>query len=168
MPVADDLAAEGIKVFGPSKAAARLEGSKIFAKDFCRRHGIPTAGYACFADAALARAFVRAKGAPVVIKADGLAAGKGVTVASALDEAENAIERMFSGEFGEAGKNVIVEDFLEGEEVSFFALCDGSRAIELGSAQDHKRVGEGETGPNTGGWAPIRPPRSWTGGCACA
>jgi phosphoribosylamine---glycine ligase len=155
--IVDDLAAEGIKVFGPSKAAARLEGSKIFAKDFCRRQGIPSAAYASFTDGASAKTYVREKGAPIVIKADGLAAGKGVTVAASVEEAEAAIERMFSGEFGAAGKSIVVEDFLEGEEVSFFALCDGRRAIEFASAQDHKRAGEGESGPNTGGMGAYSP-----------
>jgi phosphoribosylamine---glycine ligase len=155
--IVDDLAAEGIKVFGPSKAAARLEGSKIFAKDFCCRHGIPSAAYASFTDGASAKDYVRRKGAPIVIKADGLAAGKGVTVAASIEEAETAIKRMFSGEFGAAGKSIVVEDFLEGEEVSFFALCDGSRAIEFASAQDHKRAGEGESGPNTGGMGAYSP-----------
>ena len=155
--IVDDLTAAGIKAFGPSKAAARLEGSKIFAKDFCARYKIPAAPYACFADAASAKAYVRGKGAPIVIKADGLAAGKGVTVAASIEEAEAAIGRMFSGEFGEAGQNILVEDFLDGEEVSFFALCDGARAMEFASAQDHKRVGEGERGPNTGGMGAYSP-----------
>ena len=155
--IVDDLTAAGIKAFGPSKAAARLEGSKIFAKDFCRRHGVPSAAYACFADAASAKAYVRGKGAPIVVKADGLAAGKGVTVAASIEEAEAAIDRMFSGEFGAAGQTILVEDFLDGEEVSFFALCDGARAMEFASAQDHKRVGEGERGPNTGGMGAFSP-----------
>jgi phosphoribosylamine---glycine ligase len=155
--IVDGLAAEGTKAFGPSKAAARLEGSKAFAKDFCRRHGIPSAAYACFADAASAKAYVGAKGAPIVIKADGLAAGKGVTVAASIAEAEAAIDQMFSGEFGEAGQTILVEDFLDGEEVSFFALCDGARAMEFASAQDHKRAGEGERGPNTGGMGAYSP-----------
>lgn len=155
--IADDLAAEGIKTFAPSKAAARLEGSKIFARDFCHRFGIPSPAYASFAEAASAKAYVRGKGAPIVVKADGLAAGKGVTVAASVEEAEDAIERMFSGEFGAAGKKIVVEEFLKGEEVSFFALCDGSRALEFGSAQDHKRVGEGEKGPNTGGMGAYSP-----------
>jgi phosphoribosylamine---glycine ligase len=155
--IVDHLTAAGIKAFGPSKAAARLEGSKIFAKDFCRRHGIPSAAYAFFADTASAKAYLGAKGAPIVIKADGLAAGKGVTVAMRLDEADAAIDRMLSGEFGEAGQTILVEDFLDGEEVSFFALCDGARAMEFASAQDHKRVGEGERGPNTGGMGAYSP-----------
>ncbi|HEX3496767.1 MAG TPA: phosphoribosylamine--glycine ligase, partial [Methylocella sp.] len=155
--VVDDLTAAGIKAFGPSKAAARLEGSKTFAKDFCRRHNIPCAAYACFTDAASAKAYLRGKGAPIVIKADGLAAGKGVTVSMSLDEAEAAISGMFSGEFGAAGEKIVVEEFLDGEEVSFFALCDGARAVEFASAQDHKRVGEGERGPNTGGMGAYSP-----------
>jgi phosphoribosylamine--glycine ligase len=155
--IVDELTAAGIRAFGPSKAAARLEGSKIFAKDFCARCKIPAAPYACFADAVSARAYVRGKGAPIVIKADGLAAGKGVTVAASIEEAEAAIGRMFSGEFNAAGQNILVEDFLDGEEVSFFALCDGARAMEFASAQDHKRVGEGERGPNTGGMGAYSP-----------
>ncbi|MGI8568549.1 MAG: phosphoribosylamine--glycine ligase, partial [Methylocella sp.] len=155
--IVDDLTAAGIKAFGPSKAAARLEGSKIFAKDFCARYKIPAAPYARFADAVSAKSYVRGKGATIVIKADGLAAGKGVVVAASIEEAEAAIDRMFSGEFGEAGQNILVEDFLDGEEVSFFALCDGARAMEFASAQDHKRVGEGESGPNTGGMGAYSP-----------
>ena len=155
--IVDGLTAEGIKAFGPSKAAARLEGSKAFAKDFCARYKIPSAPYARFADAVSAKVYVRRKGAPIVIKADGLAAGKGVTVAASIAEAEAAIDRMFSGEFGAAGQTILVEDFLDGEEVSFFALCDGARAMEFASAQDHKRVGEGERGPNTGGMGAYSP-----------
>ncbi|MCI0600905.1 MAG: phosphoribosylamine--glycine ligase [Beijerinckiaceae bacterium] len=155
--IADDLAAAGIKVFGPSKAAARLEGSKAFAKDFCARHQIPTASYARFTDAESAKIYLRKTGAPIVIKADGLASGKGVIVAAHGEEAEAAVDRMFSGEFGEAGQSIVIEEFLEGDEVSFFALCDGKRAVELASAQDHKRVGEGESGPNTGGMGAYSP-----------
>jgi phosphoribosylamine--glycine ligase len=155
--IVDDLTAGGIKVFGPSRAAARLEGSKAFAKDFCARYKIPTAPYSRFADAASAKAYVGAKGAPIVVKADGLAAGKGVIVAASIEEAEAAIDRMSSGEFGEAGQTILVEDFLGGEEVSFFALCDGARAMEFASAQDHKRAGEGERGPNTGGMGAYSP-----------
>jgi phosphoribosylamine---glycine ligase len=155
--IVDDLTAAGIKVFGPSKAAARLEGSKAFAKDLCARYKIPTAAYARFGDAVSAKAYVDAKGAPIVIKADGLAAGKGVTVAASIAEAEAAIDRMFAGEFGAAAQTILVEDFLDGEEVSFFALCDGARAMEFASAQDHKRVGEGERGPNTGGMGAYSP-----------
>jgi phosphoribosylamine---glycine ligase len=155
--IVDHLAAAGIKAFGPSKAAARLEGSKNFAKEFCARYKIPTAPYARFTDAVSARAYLREKGAPIVVKADGLAAGKGVTVAASIKEAEAAIGGMFSGEFGAAGQTILVEDFLDGEEVSFFALCDGARAMEFASAQDHKRVGEGERGPNTGGMGACSP-----------
>jgi phosphoribosylamine--glycine ligase len=155
--IVDGLTAAGIKAFGPSKAAARLEGSKAFAKDFCARFKIPTAPYALFTEAVSAKAYVRGRGAPIVIKADGLAAGKGVVVAASIAEAEAAIDRMFSGEFGEAGQTILVEDFLDGEEVSFFALCDGARAMEFASAQDHKRVGEGERGPNTGGMGAYSP-----------
>jgi phosphoribosylamine---glycine ligase len=155
--IVDELTAAGIKAFGPSKAAAWLEGSKTFAKDFCRCHNIPCAAYACFTDAASAKNYVRGKGAPIVVKADGLAAGKGVTVAMSLEEAEAAINGMFSGEFGAAGQKIVVEEFLDGEEVSFFALCDGARGVEFASAQDHKRVGEGERGPNTGGMGAYSP-----------
>ncbi|HEX3497054.1 MAG TPA: phosphoribosylamine--glycine ligase, partial [Methylocella sp.] len=123
----------------------------------CARHNIPCAAYACFTDAASAKDYVRGKGAPIVVKADGLAAGKGVTVATSLEEAEAAINGMFSGEFGAAGQKIVVEEFLDGEEVSFFALCDGARAVEFASAQDHKRVGEGERGPNTGGMGAYSP-----------
>jgi phosphoribosylamine--glycine ligase len=156
--VVDDLAAAGILCFGPSKAAAQLEGSKGFAKDFCREFGIPTGDYRRFADAASALAYVRAKGAPIVVKADGLAAGKGVVVAMTLDEAERAIQSMFAGVFGGAGAEVVVEDYLDGEELSFFALCDGTRAVPFAGAQDHKRVGDGDTGPNTGGMGAYSPP----------
>jgi phosphoribosylamine--glycine ligase len=155
--ITDDLTAAGIKAFGPSKAAARLEGSKAFAKDFCVRHAIPTAAYACFTNAASAKTYAREKGAPIVIKADGLAAGKGVTVVMSLDEAKAAIDAIFSGGLGKAGDSIVIEDFLEGEEVSFFALCDGTHALNFASAQDHKRVGEGESGPNTGGMGAYSP-----------
>ena len=154
----DDLAAAGILGFGPSKAAARLEGSKGFAKDFCREFAIPTGDYRRFADAASALAYVRAKGAPIVVKADGLASGKGVVVAMTLEEAEQAIQSMFAGAFGGAGAEVVVEDYLDGEELSFFALCDGTRAVPFAGAQDHKRVGDGDTGPNTGGMGAYSPP----------
>ncbi len=156
--VVDDLAAAGILCFGPSKAAARLEGSKGFAKDFCREFGIPTGDYRRFSDAASALAYLRAKGAPIVVKADGLAAGKGVVVATTLDEAEQAIQSMFAGAFGGAGAEVVVEDYLDGEELSFFALCDGTRAVPFAGAQDHKRVGDGDAGPNTGGMGAYSPP----------
>jgi phosphoribosylamine---glycine ligase len=155
--IADYLEGQGILVFGPSKAAARLEGSKAFAKEFCRHHGIPSAAYACFTSAAPAKAYVREQGAPIVVKADGLAAGKGVIVAARIGEAEAAIDRMLSGEFGTAGQTIVVEEFLHGEEVSFFALCDGTRALEFAAAQDHKRAGDGEHGPNTGGMGAYSP-----------
>ncbi len=153
----DDLASADIAAFGPTKAAARLEGSKGFTKDLCAEFNIPTAAYARFVDRAPALAYVRARGAPIVVKADGLAAGKGVIVAATLAEAEAAIEMIFGGAFGAAGAEVVIEAFLEGEEASFFALCDGARAIEFASAQDHKRVGEGDTGPNTGGMGAYSP-----------
>ena len=153
----DDLAAAGIAAFGPTKAAAQLEGSKGFTKDLCREFNIPTGAYGRFADAATARAYAREKGAPIVVKADGLAAGKGVVVAMTLAEAEAAIDMIFGGAFGAAGAEVVIEEFLEGEEASFFALCDGERALAFASAQDHKRVGEGDTGPNTGGMGAYSP-----------
>jgi phosphoribosylamine--glycine ligase len=155
--IADDLRAAGIRVFGPSKAAAQLEGSKGFTKDLCARFGIPTAAYGRFADAAAAAAYIRAQGAPIVVKADGLAAGKGVTVAMTVEEALAAVAACFDGAFGGAGAEVVVEEFLTGEEASFFCLCDGSTALPFGTAQDHKRVGEGDTGPNTGGMGAYSP-----------
>ena len=155
--IADDLRAAGIKVFGPSKAAAQLEGSKGFTKELCAEFNIPTAGFGRFGDAASAKAYVAAQGAPIVIKADGLAAGKGVIMAQTLDEANEAIDMMFSGSFGAAGAEVVVEEWMIGEEASFFALCDGAHALALASAQDHKRVGDGDTGPNTGGMGAYSP-----------
>ncbi len=155
--VADSLEAAGIACFGPSKAAAQLEGSKGFTKDLCAKAGIPTGAYGRFSDKAAALAYVRDKGAPIVVKADGLAAGKGVVVAMTTAEAEAAVAACFQGAFGAAGAEVVVEEFLEGEEASFFALCDGSRALALASAQDHKRVGDGDTGPNTGGMGAYSP-----------
>ena len=155
--VVDDLEGAGIKAFGPSKAAARLEGSKGFTKDLCRANDIPTAAYERFASAAPAKAYVREKGAPIVIKADGLAAGKGVVVAETRDEAEAAIDMIFGGELGEAGAELVVEEFLRGEEASFFVLCDGESAIPLASAQDHKRAFDGDKGPNTGGMGAYSP-----------
>ena len=155
--LADALGRSGISVFGPSGAAAALEGSKSFTKELCTRMNIPTAAYQQFNNAPKAKAYVRAQGAPVVIKADGLAAGKGVTVAMSLEEAFDAIDDCFEGEFGEAGSQVVVEEFLQGEEASFFCLCDGSLALPFGTAQDHKRVGEGDTGPNTGGMGAYSP-----------
>src|SRR5712675_2804715 len=135
--IVDDLEAAGIKAFGPSRAAARLEGSKGFTKDLCRANKIPTAAYERFTAAAPAKVYVRAQGAPIVVKADGLAAGKGVVVATSIAEAEAAIDMMFAGRLGEAGADVVVEEFLQGEEASFFALCDGETAISFASAQDH-------------------------------
>jgi len=155
--IVDDLAAAGIKAFGPSKAAARLEGSKGFTKDLCRANNIPTAAYERFTAADPAKAYARAQGAPIVVKADGLAAGKGVVVAQSVTEAEAAIDMMFAGGLGAAGAEVVIEEFLTGEEASFFALCDGERAIPLVSAQDHKRVLDGDQGPNTGGMGAYSP-----------
>jgi phosphoribosylamine---glycine ligase len=160
--LADHLGAAGIACFGPSRAAARLEGSKGFTKDFCREFGIPTAAYGRFEQMDSALAFVRKKGAPIVVKANGLAAGKGVVVAMTLGEAEDAVRSMFEGGFGEAGAEIVVEEFLEGEEVSFFALSDGERAVAFSCAQDHKRVGEGDTGPNTGGMGAYSPATAMT------
>ena len=158
--IVDALATAGIKAFGPSRAAAQLEGSKGFTKELCREAGIPTAAFARFSDAEAARAYIRAQGAPIVVKADGLAAGKGVVVAETVEEALAAIDMMFSGGFGSAGAEVVVEECMVGEEASFFALCDGKNAVALPSAQDHKRVGDGDVGPTPAAWAPIRPRRS--------
>jgi phosphoribosylamine---glycine ligase len=155
--IVDDLASAGIKAFGPNKAAAQLEGSKGFTKDLCREFDIPTGAYRRFDNAADALSYVRAQGAPIVVKADGLAAGKGVVVAQSLREADDAIAMMFSGGFGEAGAEVVIEEFLSGREISFFALCDGETAIPLASAQDHKRVFDHEEGPNTGGMGAYSP-----------
>ncbi|MFO1139586.1 MAG: phosphoribosylamine--glycine ligase [Paracoccus sp. (in: a-proteobacteria)] len=155
--VADDLRAAGILVFGPSAAAARLEASKSFTKEVCDACGAPTAAWARFSDAGPARNYILAQGAPIVIKADGLAAGKGVTVAMTEAEAIDAIERAFGGEFGEAGAEVVIEEFMAGEEASFFVLCDGRDCLAIGTAQDHKRVGDGDTGPNTGGMGAYSP-----------
>jgi phosphoribosylamine--glycine ligase len=155
--IVDDLEAAGIKAFGPSKAAARLEGSKGFTKDLCLANGIPTAAYERFRAAAPAKAYIRARGAPIVVKADGLAAGKGVVVAQSLAEAEAAIDMMFGGGLGDAGVEVVIEEFLDGEEASFFALCDGETAMALTTAQDHKRAYDGDTGPNTGGMGAYSP-----------
>ena len=155
--IADDLQAAGLKVFGPTKAAAQLEGSKGFTKDLCARYNIPTGAYQRFDNAEAAKAYVHEIGAPIVIKADGLAAGKGVTVARTNDEAIAAIEDCFSGTFGEAGAEVVVEEFLVGEEASFFCLSDGKNALALATAQDHKAVGDGDTGPNTGGMGAYSP-----------
>tara|TARA_R110000868_G_scaffold13778_2_gene63827 strand:- start:4752 stop:6110 length:1359 start_codon:yes stop_codon:yes gene_type:complete len=153
----DRLDAEGIKSFGPSAAAAQLEGSKGYTKDLCAEFNIPTAAYGRFADAAAAKAFIAKKGAPIVVKADGLAAGKGVIIAMNMNEALAAIDEIFSGRFGKAGAEVVVEEFLEGEEASFFALCDGTTAMPLATAQDHKRVFDHDLGPNTGGMGAYSP-----------
>jgi len=155
--LADVLRDAGMRVFGPSAAAARLEGSKGFTKDLCARQNIPTAAYRRFNDAASASQYVRERGAPIVIKADGLAAGKGVAVAMTIEEALGAVEACFDGAFGSAGAELVVEEFMEGEEASFFCLCDGNVAIPFGTAQDHKRVGECDTGPNTGGMGAYSP-----------
>ena len=155
--IVDALEAAGISAFGPTKAAARLEGSKSFTKELCRRYSIPTAAFGGFGEREAALDYVRLRGAPIVVKADGLASGKGVVVAQTLAEAEDAIQSMFSGAFGSAGAEVVIEELLEGEEISFFALCDGQRALPFGSAQDHKRVGDGDTGPNTGGMGAYSP-----------
>jgi phosphoribosylamine--glycine ligase len=154
----DALTAAGIKAFGPTKAAAALEGSKGFMKDFFARHAIPTAAYARFTDPASAKAYIAKKGAPIVVKTDGLAAGKGVTVARTVAEAQAAVDAaMVDKSFGTAGAELVIEEFLEGEEVSFFALVDGVNALPLAAAQDHKAVGDGDTGPNTGGMGAYSP-----------
>jgi len=153
----DDLAAAGIKAFGPTRAAAQLEGSKGFTKELCREFGIPTAAFARFAEAEAAKRYVRERGAPIVVKADGLAAGKGVVIAATVEDAVAAVEAMFGGALGSAGSEVVIEEFLEGEEASFFALCDGTTAIPFGTAQDHKRAFDGDQGPNTGGMGAYSP-----------
>ena len=153
--LADDLAAAGIKCFGPKKFPAQLEGSKGFTKDICAKYNIPTAAYGCFKDKAAALAYLEAHGAPIVIKADGLAAGKGVTVAMDMATAREAVEDILSGKFG--GAECVIEEFLEGEEASYFVLTDGKSALPLATAQDHKRVGDGDTGPNTGGMGAYSP-----------
>jgi phosphoribosylamine--glycine ligase len=155
--IVDDLAAAGIKAFGPSKAASQLESSKGFTKDLCRAANIPTAAYERFRDADAAKTYIRKHGAPIVVKADGLAAGKGVVVAMTLDEAVAAIDMMLDGGFGAAGAEAVVEEFLEGEEASFFVLCDGDHALPLAAAQDHKRAFDGDQGPNTGGMGAYSP-----------
>ncbi len=155
--VADATRAAGILTFGPSAEAAKLEASKSFTKEICDACAAPTAAYARFTEAAPARAYVQAQGAPIVVKADGLAAGKGVIVAMTVDEALAAIDDMFGGEFGAAGAEVVIEEFMTGEEASFFILTDGTNALPIGTAQDHKRVGDGDTGPNTGGMGAYSP-----------
>ena len=154
----DRLDDAGVKAFGPSAAAAQLEGSKSFMKDLCASHGIPTAAYSRFTDADAARAYIVAQGAPIVVKADGLTAGKGVTVAQTVDEAFAAVdEAVTDGQFGSAGREIVIEEYLVGEEVSFFALCDGKTVLPLASAQDHKAAFDGDKGPNTGGMGAYSP-----------
>ncbi|GAB2497258.1 phosphoribosylamine--glycine ligase [Pseudoxanthomonas sangjuensis] len=156
--VVDKFRAAGLRIFGPTAAAAQLEGSKAFAKDFLRRRGIPTAFYAVHTDVDAALDYVRRKGAPIVIKADGLAAGKGVIVAMTIGEAEAAVRDMLSGNaFGDAGARVVIEEFLDGEEASFISMVDGRTALPMATSQDHKRVGDGDTGPNTGGMGAYSP-----------
>ncbi|MEJ6402503.1 phosphoribosylamine--glycine ligase [Yoonia sp. 2307UL14-13] len=155
--VADRLRAAGCLVFGPSRAAAQLEASKSFTKTICDAAGAPTAAYAHFTDADSARAYIRDQGAPIVVKADGLAAGKGVIVAMTEDAALQAIDDMFDGSFGDAGAEVVIEEFMEGEEASFFVLCDGKTILPIGTAQDHKRAFDGDKGPNTGGMGAYSP-----------
>ncbi|HCO77595.1 MAG TPA: phosphoribosylamine--glycine ligase, partial [Rhodocyclaceae bacterium] len=156
--IVDAFQAEGLTIFGPTQAAAQLEASKEFAKAFMARHGIPTAPYATFSDPDKAHAYVDAQGAPIVIKADGLAAGKGVVVAQTLDEAHAAIDKMLvSREMGEAGARVVIEAFLEGEEASFIVIADGKEALTLATSQDHKRLLDGDQGPNTGGMGAYSP-----------
>jgi phosphoribosylamine--glycine ligase len=155
--LADDLETQGIAVFGPSKAAAQLEGSKGYTKDLCAEYGIPTAAYGRFREAPPAKSYVAAQPLPVVVKADGLAAGKGVVIANSHFEAYSAIDACFSGAFGEAGAEVVVEEHLNGEEASFFALVGGETALPLATAQDHKRAHDGDTGPNTGGMGAYSP-----------
>jgi len=156
--VVDIFRERGLKIFGPTKRAAQLESSKDFAKQFMQRHGIPTAQFRTFSDAAVARAYVESRGAPIVVKADGLAAGKGVVVALTIAQAHAAIDAMLVGnQFGNAGARVVIEDFLEGEEASFIVMSDGEHAFALATSQDHKRVGNGDTGPNTGGMGAYSP-----------
>ncbi|GGX54758.1 phosphoribosylamine--glycine ligase [Tateyamaria omphalii] len=155
--VADRLRDAGVLVFGPSKAAAQLEASKAFTKAICDAANAPTAAYGHFTDAAAAKAYVTDQGAPIVVKADGLAAGKGVIIAETVEQAHAAIDDMFGGAFGGAGAEVVIEEFMQGEEASFFVLCDGTDVLPIGTAQDHKRVGEGDIGPNTGGMGAYSP-----------
>ncbi|CAI1861961.1 Phosphoribosylamine--glycine ligase [Serratia quinivorans] len=156
--VVDAFQAAGLKIFGPSQAAAQLEGSKAFTKDFLARHNIPSAEYQNFTEVEPALAYLRSKGAPIVIKADGLAAGKGVIVAMTLQEAEDAVQDMLAGNaFGDAGHRIVIEEFLEGEEASFIVMVDGENVVPMATSQDHKRVGDGDTGPNTGGMGAYSP-----------
>lgn len=158
MGVVDTFNRAGLRCFGPTKGAAQLEGSKAFTKDFLARHNIPTAAYSNFTDLNEALAYLKQQGAPIVIKADGLAAGKGVIVAMTLDEAEAAVRDMLAGNaFGEAGHRVVIEEYLEGEEASFICMVDGEHILPMATSQDHKRVGEGDTGPNTGGMGAYSP-----------
>ena len=161
--LADRLREKNVPVFGPSQAAAQLEGSKGFMKDICRKYNIPTAAYERFTDTRAAHAFIDKMGAPIVVKADGLAAGKGVIVAETVEQAKEAVSDMLSGSaFGEAGSSVVIEEFLDGEEVSYFAICDGENLLPLSSAQDHKRAFDGDKGPNTGGMGAYSPARLMT------
>ena len=156
--IVDYFQSRGLRCFGPSQAAAQLEGSKAFTKDFLARHGIPTADYANFTELEPALAYLRERGAPIVVKADGLAAGKGVIVAETLEQAEAAVTDMLSGNaFGDAGCRVVIEEFLEGEEASFIVIADGSSGLPMATSQNHKRIGEGDTGPNTGGMGAYSP-----------
>lgn len=155
--IVDYLESQNIRVFGPNKQASQIEGSKEFMKDLAARHGVPTAAYESFTDEESALTYINEQGAPIVVKTDGLAAGKGVTVAFTLDEAISAVKEAFAGKFGDAGQKVVIEEFLEGEEASFFVLLDGESALEIGSAQDHKTVFDGDKGPNTGGMGTYSP-----------
>jgi phosphoribosylamine--glycine ligase len=155
--ICDQFAAAGLRCFGPSRTAARLEGSKAYAKDFLRRHGIPTAAYATFTRETFDPSWIRGQAAPLVVKADGLAAGKGVVICATVDEAVATAQDMFSGRFGKAGDTVVVEQFLEGEEASFIAMVDGQTVLPLATSQDHKRLGDGDVGPNTGGMGAYSP-----------
>jgi phosphoribosylamine--glycine ligase len=156
--IVDEFADRGLRCFGPSEAAARLEGSKAFSKDFLTRHGIPTAAWASFTELEPALAYLRERGAPIVVKADGLAAGKGVTVAETLADAEAAVTDMLAGNaFGDAGCRVVIEEYLEGEEASFIVMSDGTSVLPMATSQDHKRVGDGDRGPNTGGMGAYSP-----------
>ena len=155
--LADTLTAAGIAAFGPSQEAAQLEGSKGYTKDLCAQANIPTAAYGRFDDAQAAHDYLASQSAPIVVKADGLAAGKGVIIAETLQQAHEAIDDIFGGAFGQAGAELVIEEFLTGEEASFFVLCDGESALPMATAQDHKRVGDGDTGPNTGGMGAYSP-----------
>ncbi|MCG8693494.1 MAG: phosphoribosylamine--glycine ligase [Minwuiales bacterium] len=155
--IVDRMDEAGIKAFGPNAAAAAIEGSKGFSKDLCRKYDIPTADYGRFTDAATAKDYIRAQGAPIVVKADGLAAGKGVTVAASVEEAGAAVDAAFAGQFGEAGQELVIEEFLAGEEASFHVLVDGDNVVPLASAQDHKAAYDGDVGPNTGGMGAYSP-----------